>query len=76
MESKLETEKHRNLITEANIMIAHGNQSSHGPNNINELSDFSIDAIIAEFQSYAPSLYTFSSNFVTQVIMPVRFLSL
>ena len=41
------------------MVIACGNQSSHGPDNIDDLSDFTIDAIIFEFQHYAPSLYAF-----------------
>ena len=46
-------------VSEANMVIACGNQSLHGPHNIDELSDFCIDTIISEFQSYASSLYAF-----------------
>ena len=45
--------EHPNLVKEADMVIACGNQSSHGLDNIDELSDFSIDAVIAEVQSYA-----------------------
>ena len=60
LESKLmEAESHQSLIKEADMMIACGNRSSHGPDNIDDLSDFTTDAVISEFQSYAPSLYVF-----------------
>ena len=60
LESKLmEAENHQGFIKEADMVIACGSQSLHGPDNIDELSDFSIDAIISEFQRYAPSIYAF-----------------
>ena len=55
----MEAEGHQSLIKEADMVIACGNQSSHGPDNIDDLSEFTIDAVISEFQSYAPSLYAF-----------------
>ena len=58
LESQLmEAKNHQSLIKEADMVLACGNRSSHGPDSINDLSDFSIDAIVSEFQSYAPSLY-------------------
>ena len=79
LESKLmEAEKHQNLVKEADMVIACGNQSSHGPDNIDKLSDFSIDAVIAEFQSYAPSLYAFfqqlghTSHNPSEISLPVE----
>ena len=68
--------EHPNLVKEADMVIACGNQSSHGPDNIDELSDFSIDAVIAEVQSYAHHSMPFSSNLAIRVVIPVRFLSL
>ena len=60
LESKLMVAENReSLIKEADLVIACGSQGSHGPDSIDDLSDFSIDAVIAEFQSYAPSLYAF-----------------
>ena len=59
LESKLmAVEKDQQLIKEADAVIACANQCSHGPDSIDDLSAFSIDAIISEFQSYAPSLYS------------------
>ena len=56
-------ENRESLIKEADMVIACGSQGSHGPDSIDDLSDFSIDAVIAEFQSYAPSLYAFFQQF-------------
>ena len=60
LESKLMVaENCESLIKEADMVVACGSQSSHGPECIDDLSNFSIDAVIAEFQSYAPLFCAF-----------------
>ena len=54
-----ELEKHEHIIQEADMIIACGDQSSHGPVTIDQLPDVSIDAMISEFRKFAPALYKF-----------------
>ena len=54
-----ELEKHEHIIKEADMMIACGGQSSQGPDTIEQLSHVSIDAMVSEFQNFAPALYEF-----------------
>ena len=66
LESKLM--EHQNLITEA--VIAFGNQSSHGPNNINELQHWCYNSWVSKL---CPITLHFFSNLVIQVVIPVDF---